>query len=160
MHALTKCLLFVAFSGAHAGEAAVSSTVELVIANAKRHADYLRVSDVFAKNLTVDDYGQIARRLLLDRNDLEQLGDSGVTYKYAAVDFALAKLGELPGGAPFITAIADDDRITVDGAISTSICDAAVRRGNEMLPLLQGMKNRSFADHCSEIIRAGRKTAF
>jgi hypothetical protein len=157
---LTKCLVVVAASTALAGEQAITSTVELVIANAKSHADYKKVSDAFVGSLTVEDFGIIARRLLIDRNDLEQLGDSGVTYKFAAVDFALAKLGEMPGGGPLIIDIADDERITIDGAISLSVCDAAVRRGPEMLPLLQHAKNRSWATYCSELIRAGRKTAF
>ena len=159
MRAYTKFAMLLALSTACAGNDRAASTAALVISRAKAHADYRQVSAAFPQDLSVAEYDNITRLLMLDTADTE-LGDEGVTYREAAIDYSLVQLSALPGGGPIIVAIADDAQILVDGARSISLCDAAIRRGREMLPLLEMMALRKdWGTQCAGHIRAGRKSA-
>jgi len=153
--------MLLTLSSACAAADRVTSIVDAVISKAKARTHFALVLEVVPGDLNVAEYREIARRLMLDRNDLEQLGDDGVNYKEAAIDYALIRLSRLPDGGQEIVAIADDPTILVDGARSLSLCDAAVHRGREMIPLLEGMKVRKeWGVVCAGNIRAGRKSAF
>lgn len=159
VRAYFKFTVLLALSVAYAGDDRAALTVALVMSRAKANADYLQVSKSFPIDLTVTELDSITRRLMLDVSD-RVLTDEGVTYREAAIDYSLAQLAALPGGGPIIVAIADDAKTPVDGARSISLCEAAIRRGREMLTLLEGMKLRKdWGARCAEHIRAGHKSA-
>jgi hypothetical protein len=112
---------------------------------ASQNADYRRVASLFPTSLVADDYQAIIKALMLNKLDLEQIGGKGVDVKWQAIDHAIYALGSIPKGGPAIIRLWTDKQLRWDGAASLELCDAAVRRGKEMLPLLEKLARKKSA---------------
>lgn len=162
MRTLAMLLLLIATGAVAAESKQVTAVVNAVINGAKsKNADYRTIESVFPKTLVARDYEAITRQLMLDKLDLEDIGDKGVTYKSSAIHHAMHTLGSIQDGAKSIIRLWEDEELLWDGARSLELCDAAVRRGKEMMPLLSKVsKNQEDAKRCMEHIVNGHKTAF
>ena len=155
-------LLFATLSFTAAGATKIDAIVNAVLVSAKsKNPDPQKVPSLFPSSLTATEYEEIVRRLKLDRLDLEQIGDKGLTFKLDAIHHALHALGNIPNGGEAVVRLWEDGHLLWDGADSLELCDVAVRRGKEMLPLLSKVTRRKdYAKRCMKFIRNGYTTAF
>jgi hypothetical protein len=147
-----------------AGDAGkVRETYGVIVANSKaRSPAYREVETLFPSSFVAADYEELTRLLILDGLDLVHLGDAGLTYKWSAIHAALYKLSVVPEGGHSLVRLLEDERLGWDAGESLTLCDAMLKRGSEMLPLLARVsaRNAEWARHCSELIAAGHRTAF
>jgi hypothetical protein len=159
---LAATILLILSGTVAAQDGKVRDTYNLIVANAKaRSPAYQEVNRLFPSTFVAADYEAIARQLMLDGLDLAELSDEGLTYKWSAVHAAFYKLSEVPKGDASLMRILEDERLPLDAGESLTLCDAILRRGREMLPLLAKVsKRRNLAQLCSRLIAEGRSTAF
>ena len=137
-------------------------TYDLILANAKaRSTAYSQIDRIIPSTFVAADYEELTRLLLLDKLDMKELGEEGLIYKRYAIQSSLYKLSEVPNGGPSLIRLLEDKRLPFRGDDAQTLCDAMLRRGEEMLPLLAGVsKRKEVARRCSYLIEEGRKTAF
>jgi hypothetical protein len=155
-------LILAVFGTATSGEGSVADTYNAIVAKAKaRSPDYQQVEQLFPASFVELDFESLARRLMLDGLDLDELGEAGVVYKWSAIDAALYKLSEMPDGGHALVRIMESEDLPIRDSQSATLCDAMLRKGKEMLPLLaKATKRRELARWCSGLIVEGRKSAF
>jgi len=160
---LGAILLLMFSSAVSAQNEKVRGTYDLIVAKVKADSPAYREFDgVFTSTFVATDYEALARQLLLGAVDLGGIGDDGVTYMWSAIHATLYKLSEVPNGGASLIRLLEDERLPFDAGESLTLCDAMLRRGREMLPLLAKVSKRSveWARQCSNLIAEGRKTAF
>ena len=138
------------------------STYDSIVAKTKADSPAYREFDgVFPSTFVATDYEALARLLLLECLHLKGIGDDGFTHIFGAIHAALYKLSAVPDGGASLIRLLEDERLPFDAGESLTLCDAMLRRGREMLPLLANVsKKREWAQRCSKLIAEGRKTAF
>jgi len=163
---LGAVLLLIISTAGSAQSEQVRGTYDLIAAKVESDSPaYREFNGVFTSTFVAADYEALARQLLLDALNLGNrgIGDDGVTYMWSAIDATLYKLAEVSNGGASLIRLLEDERLPLhDGAPSMTLCDAMLRRGREMLPLLAKVSKRNveWARRCSNLIVEGRKTAF
>lgn len=149
--------------GAEAHGASVGKVYQNLIALAKTNPqDCAQVAARLARNFTTGDYESLVVELKLSGLDFEDVGGGGVTCLENAKDRLLYQLADSPEGDKALIRLLENQALRWDGAESLTLCDAMVRRGKPMVPLLAKIKskNRAWARRCSDVIKSGANTAF
>jgi hypothetical protein len=107
------------------------------------------------------DYESLFIKLRLSRLDFEDLGEEGVACLENARNRSLYQLARMPGGDRALVRLLENRSLRWDGANSLTLCDAIVRRGKSMLPVLATVtsKNKAWARRCGNLIEQGYPTA-
>jgi hypothetical protein len=154
-------LSFASYAEAHG--TSVGKAYQNLVALAKKNPqDCAQVATRLARNFTTGDYESLVVKLKLSGLDLADVGGEGVTCLENAKDRTLYQLAGVPGGDIALVRLLEHQSLRWDGAESHTLCDAMVRVGKPMVPLLEKIKskNRAWAHRCSDVIKSGANTAF
>jgi len=154
-------LSFASYAEAHG--TSVGKAYQNLVALAKTNPqDCAQVAIRLARNFTTGDYESLVVKLKLSGLDFEDVGGEGVACLENAKDGIIYQLADLPEGGKALIRLLENESLRWDGAESLTLCDAVVRRGKPMVPLLEKIKskNRVWARRCSDVIKSGANTAF
>lgn len=150
-------------SSPKADEISAAKAFERVVALARAEPTKCeQPAKLIPSNFSSSDYELLILKIKLSRLRLGENSDSGLTCVESAMDHSIYKLASLPDGGKALIRLLENSSLLWDGAHSLTLCDAMVRRGKPMLPLLEKVasRNRYWALRCSEKIQNGYKTAF
>lgn len=149
--------------GAEAHGASAGKVYQNLVALAKTNPqDCAQVVTRLAQSFTTGDHESLVVKLKSSARDFGDVGGGGITCLESAKDRLLYQLADLPEGDKALIRLLENQSLRWDGAESLTLCDAMVRRGKPMLPLMEKIrsKNRTWAHRCSDVIKSGANTAF